>query len=237
MAAPVKSTLRAEIENQIIAVLRASGRPMSAAAIYRNVDTAEDQSVVSRIIGHMREAGTLVRDDDIPVGAPGGMRGGTKGARPIASYRLPTAAERDEIEAAASEAADIATESAETPVKTAAPATGQGKSADILGAAAAAVVSAAAARRSDAAREEDPAGYFDTAASSANGDENASPWARMLADGAGEDHRWESDLLQACETSRASLLTIADQLLAGHPVWSAARAVDRALTRLADEYV
>jgi hypothetical protein len=78
---------------------------------------------------------------------------------------------------------------------------------------------------------------IDSAESSTNGDECNQPWANMLADGCIEDHQWESDLLQACETSRESLLTIADQLLAGHPVWSAARAVDRALTRLADEYV
>jgi hypothetical protein len=87
------------------------------------------------------------------------------------------------------------------------------------------------------AREEDPADYLDNAGSSSNGDESASPWSRMLAEDCEEDHQWESDLLQACETSRESLLTIADQLLAGHPVWNAARAVDRALIRLADEYV
>ncbi|WP_256484649.1 hypothetical protein [Endozoicomonas sp. 4G] len=44
-------------------------------------------------------------------------------------------------------------------------------------------------------------------------------------------------MLQACETSREALITIADQLLAGHPVWSAARSVDRRIQRLADDYV
>lgn len=226
MAMPTKSPVREAIESEVIACLTRADRPMSADDIYRYTETADDKQQVVRIIGHMREAGTIVRGDDIQVGEPGGMLPKTKGARAVASYRLPTEAERDAIEAAAIEAAYSEKEN------------GSASSAETQPVALATVQdSLTVAQSARATREEDPADYLDTAASSANGDESASPWSRMLADGCEEDHQWESDLLQACETSRESLLTIADQLLAGHPIWSAARAVDRALTRLADEYV
>ena len=205
MAMPTKTPVREAIEAEVLNALLVATRPLSAQEIYARTQTADDKQQVVRIIGHMREAGTIVRDADIQVGEPGGMSPKTKGARAVSSYRLLTAAELDAIDATAIEDAYSEKEN------------GSALSAET--------------------REEDPADYPDTAASAANGDESASPWARMLADGCEEDHQWESDLLQACETSRESLLTIADQLLAGHPIWIAARAVDRALTRLADEYV
>jgi hypothetical protein len=226
MAILTKTPVREAIEAEVIACLRHADRPLSANDIYAYCETAEDKPQVVRIIGYMREAGSIIRDEDIPVGAPGGMTAKSKGARALASYRLPTEAECAAIEAVATEAAYSAQET----VSAASAETKPLPQAIVQD-------SLTVAQSASATREEDPADYLDTAASSANGDESASPWARMLAEDCTEDHQWESDLLQACETSREALLTIADQLLAGHPVWSAARAVDRALTRLADEYV
>ncbi len=238
-----KSPARVAIEADVLAYLQGAARPCSADELYQVCDAADDKVTMARIIGHMREAGTIVRDADIAPGEPGGMPAKTKGSRAVASYRLPSAAEAAaRVAGAALDAVadEIAAEYRAIESRAAIPVDqgviGQGKSAEIL-AAAQIAPPPTSARPSAFDAGYRPPEDIDTAGSSTNGDEYASPWAHILADGDAEDHRWESDLLQACETSREALITIADQLLAGHPVWSAARSVDRRIQRLADDYV
>ena len=235
MAAPVKSPLRAEIEAEVIGILSRFDRPMSAAEIFVRTETAEDRTAVVRIIGHMREAGTIVRDVDIPVGELGGMPAKAKGARAVASYRLPTEEERAE------RAAQEVTDPVEEQMTRGPRALDSGRGSPQPPAAV--KDSLTAVPSANSAREEDPAEYLDSAGSSANGDESASPWSRILADDNHypernyDDRRWETDVLQTCETSREFLILLADQLLATNPVWAAAREVDHRIQKLAENYV
>lgn len=212
MAAPAKSPEREEIEREVFAALRAAARPLTLNDLFPLIDSADSKATLARILGHMREAGSLARGPDVEPGQPGGMTG--KGARACTSYVLtypvaggsaPGDAPEDLDTAAASTNGD---EYAHPPME--APPT-----------------FAQSAARIRAERvyplEETPRAEADFA--------EPDPFDPTESD------RWANDLLRLGELSDAALVEIADELLEGDRIWTAVRAMHRHAKQLAADWI
>lgn len=238
MPAPVKTAIRAAVEAEAIAALRNAPRALSVDELYGLCTVAEDKPTLSRILSHMKVAGTIIRDADIKPGEPGGMGIKAKGARAVAAYRLPT-----EAELAGSP------DQAPAPTFAAPPASVVASATPMLDKLSA--LSKPQATKSTAKAKANPAPTqpidTPTALPPTLAEAIDAIAAKALAhlpdhalddDGADPlDDDWASDVLAIREQTRDVVIALADQLIGRHPVYIAAREAARAAQRLADDYV
>ena len=259
MPAPVKSPVRAAVEAEAIAALRNAPRALSVDELYALCTVAEDKPTLSRILSHMKVAGTVIRDPDIQPGKPGGMGIKAKGARAVAAYRLPTDAELAErtarpfaqtyTPAEGEQDQAHAPTFAPPPPSVVTPAVSSAQKVNTLTAALKTKTIKTPAKRKAKPTPADvapdsaaPTPSTPTLAETIEAISAASfaaiPDETFDDDGMHQGKTdWAYDVLALREQTRDAALAIADQLIAHHPAYAAAREAVRIAQKLADDYV